>query len=81
MEHQRLTDEQIEAMYAPSDYSKDKRLALAQFGFGLMAPTRGGKIGTLNQSGGTTVWAQNLSKNKTTSTSGEQRESTWHAYR
>jgi len=39
-----LTDEQIEAMYAPSDYSKDKRLALAQFGFGLMAPTRGGKM-------------------------------------
>ena len=58
-----LTDEQIEAMYAPSDYSKDKRLALAQFGFGLMAPTRGGKMApAISQAG--QVWAQNLSKIK-----------------
>ena len=58
-----LTDEQIEAMYAPSDYSKDKRLALAQFGFGLMAPTRGGKMApAISQAG--QVLTQNLSKIK-----------------
>jgi len=58
-----LTDEQIEAMYAPSDYSRDKRLALAQFGFGLMAPTRGGKMApAISQAG--QIWTQNLSKIK-----------------
>jgi hypothetical protein len=58
-----LTDEQIEAMYAPSDYSRDKRLALAQFGFGLMAPTRGGKMApAISQAG--QVFTQNLSKIK-----------------
>ena len=58
-----LSDKEIEAMYAPSDYSRDKKLALAQFGFGLMAPTRGGKMApAISQAG--QVWAQNLSKIK-----------------
>ena len=40
-----LSDAEIEALYAPSDYSGQKKLALAQFGFGLMRPTERGKIG------------------------------------
>ena len=40
-----LSDAEIEALYAPSDFSDQKKLALAQFGFGLMRPTEGGKIG------------------------------------
>jgi len=56
-----MSDEEIEALYKKGDYSKDKRLALAQFGFGLMAPTRGGKIGpSLSMAG--QQYAQNLSK-------------------
>ena len=56
-----MSDEEIEALYKKGDYSKDKRLALAQFGFGLMAPTRGGKIGpSLSMAG--QQYAQNLQK-------------------
>ena len=56
-----MSDEEIEALYKKEDYSKDKRLALAQFGFGLMAPTRGGKIGpSLSMAG--QQYAQNLQK-------------------
>ena len=42
-----LTDEQIDKMYAPTDFSGQKKLALAQFGFGLMRPTEGGRIGAV----------------------------------
>jgi len=55
-----MTDEEIEALYKKGDYSKDKRLALAQFGFGLMAPTRGGKMGPALSMAGQ-QYAQNLS--------------------
>ena len=40
-----LTDAEIDAMYAPTDMGDQKKLALAQFGFGLMRPTDRGKIG------------------------------------
>ena len=55
-----MTDAEIEALYKKGDYSKDKRLALAQFGFGLMAPTRGGKMGPALSMAGQ-QYAQNLS--------------------
>lgn len=41
----KLTDEQIEKAYAPTDFSGQRKLALAQFGFGLMRPTEEGRIG------------------------------------
>ena len=58
-----LSDEEIEALYTPSDFSGQKKLALAQFGFGLMRPTEGGRIGEpLSQAG--QQLAANLSKIK-----------------
>ena len=59
-----LTDEQIESMYAPSDFRSNKKLALAQFGFGLMRPTEGGKIGASLADAGERL-ASNLSQIKT----------------
>ena len=56
-----FTDAQIEAMYAPSDFRPQKRLALAQFGFGLMRPTIGGRIGEPLAEAGQ-QWAGNLAK-------------------
>ena len=41
----KLTDAQIEKAYAPTDFSGQRKLALAQFGFGLMRPTEEGRIG------------------------------------
>ena len=40
-----LTDEQIDRMFQTTDFSGQKKLALAKFGFGLMRPTEGGRIG------------------------------------
>ncbi len=56
-----LTDEQIDKMYAPTDFSGQKKLALAQFGFGLMRPTEGGRIGAAIAPAGAQL-AQDLSK-------------------
>jgi hypothetical protein len=58
-----LTDEQIDAMYAPTDMSGQKKLALAQFGFGLMRPTEGGRIGAVLADSGAQL-AGDLSKIK-----------------
>ena len=41
----KMTDAQIEAAYKDTDFSKQKKLALAKFGFGLLRPTAGGRIG------------------------------------
>ncbi len=47
-----MTDEQIEKAYAPSDWKSQRNLALSKFGFGLLQPTLGGKIGgPLSQAG------------------------------
>ena len=56
-----LSDAQIEALYAPTDYRKQKKLALAQFGFGLMRPTEDGKIGATLADAGSGL-AANLAK-------------------
>ena len=56
-----LTDEQIDKMYAPTDFSGQKKLALAQFGFGLMRPTEKGRIGAAIAPAGAQL-AQDLSK-------------------
>ena len=56
-----LTDEQIDSLYAPSDFSGQKKLALAQFGFGLMRPTEEGRIGASLADAGQQL-AGNLSK-------------------
>ena len=56
-----LSDAEIESLYAPSDYSGQKKLALAQFGFGLMRPTEGGKIGASLSTAGETL-AGNFAK-------------------
>ena len=58
-----LSDAEIEALYAPSDFSNQKKLALAQFGFGLMRPTEGGKIGAALAPAGEAL-AGNLAKIK-----------------
>ena len=58
-----LTDEQIDAMYAPTDFSAQKKLSLAQFGFGLMRPTEGGRIGASLSAAGSQL-ANDLSKIK-----------------
>ena len=58
-----LTDEQIDAMYAPTDFSGQKKLSLAQFGFGLMRPTEGGRIGAVLADSGAQL-AGDLSKIK-----------------
>ena len=58
-----LTDEQIDAMYATTDMSGQKKLALAQFGFGLMRPTEGGRIGAVLADSGAQL-AGDLSKIK-----------------
>ena len=58
-----LTDEQIDKMYAPTDFSGQKKLALAQFGFGLMRPTEGGRIGAVLADSGAQL-AGDLSKIK-----------------
>ena len=58
-----LSDAEIEALYAPSDFSDQKKLALAQFGFGLMRPTEGGKIGATLAPAGEAL-AGNLAKIK-----------------
>ena len=47
-----LTDEQLDRLYAPSDFKDRRKLALAEFGFGLAAPTMGGQIGpAISQAG------------------------------
>ena len=56
-----LSDAQIEALYAPTDFSGQKKLALAQFGFGLMRPTEDGKIGATLADAGSGL-AANLAK-------------------
>ena len=56
-----LSDAEIEALYAPSDYSGQKKLALAQFGFGLMRPTEDGRIGAALAPAGEAL-AGNLAK-------------------
>ena len=56
-----LTDEQINKMYAPTDFSGQKKLSLAQFGFGLMRPTEGGRIGAVLADSGARL-AGDLSK-------------------
>ena len=58
-----FTDEQIEKLYAPSDYSSDKGLALMRLGLGLMQPTRGGQIGAAISAAGT-QYANEISKIK-----------------
>ena len=58
-----LTDEQIDKMYAPTDFSAQKKLSLAQFGFGLMRPTEGGRIGAVLADSGAQL-AGDLSKIK-----------------
>jgi len=58
-----LTDEQIDKMYAPTDFSSQKKLALAQFGFGLMRPTEGGRVGAVLADSGAQL-AGDLSKIK-----------------
>jgi len=58
-----LTDKQIDKMYAPTDFSGQKKLALAQFGFGLMRPTEGGRIGAVLADSGAQL-AGDLSKIK-----------------
>jgi hypothetical protein len=48
-----FTDEEIEALYAVPSYTGSKKAALAKFGFGLLKPTVGGRIGeSLGQAGG-----------------------------
>jgi len=58
-----LTDAEIDAMYAPTDMGDQKKLALAQFGFGLMRPTEGGRIGAVLADSGAQL-AGDLSKIK-----------------
>jgi hypothetical protein len=58
-----LTDAEIDAMYAPTDMGDQKKLALAQFGFGLMRPTDRGKIGASLSAAGSQL-AGDLSKIK-----------------
>ena len=60
----KFTDEEINALYAPTDFSSQKKLALAQFGFGLMRPTEGGRIGAPLAASGAQL-ASDLSQIKT----------------
>ena len=60
----KFTDEEINALYAPTDFSGQKKLALAQFGFGLMRPTEGGRIGAPLAASGAQL-ASDLSQIKT----------------
>ena len=56
-----LTNEQIDRMFQTTDFLSQKKLALAQFGFGLMRPTEGGRIGAAIAPAGAQL-AQDLSK-------------------
>ena len=56
-----LTDEQINRMFQASDFSSQKKLALAKFGFGLMRPTEKGRIGAAIAPAGAQL-AQDLAK-------------------
>jgi len=58
-----LTDEQINKLYKDTDYKDERLLALSQFGFGLLQPTVGGKIGA-SLSAATQGLTTNLSKIK-----------------
>ena len=58
-----LTDEQIDKLYKDTDFKDERLLALSQFGFGLLQPTVGGKIGA-SLSAATQGLTSNLSKIK-----------------
>ena len=58
-----LSDEQIDNLYKDSSYKDERLLALSQFGFGLLNPTVGGKIGA-SLAGATQGLTQNLSQIK-----------------
>tara|TARA_R100000541_G_scaffold27785_1_gene37118 strand:- start:6654 stop:8519 length:1866 start_codon:yes stop_codon:yes gene_type:complete len=59
-----LTQEQIDAAYSNTDFSPQKKGALAKFGFGLLRPTVGGRIGEVLAEGGQQL-ASDLSQIKT----------------
>jgi len=56
-----LSDEEIERLYAPRDFGDQRKLALAQFGFGLLRPTEDGRIGASLAEAGSGL-AANLAK-------------------
>ena len=58
-----LTDKQIDKLYKDTDFKDERLLALSQFGFGLLQPTVGGKIGA-SLSAATQGLTSNLSKIK-----------------
>jgi len=58
-----LTDAQIEKLYKDRDFKDERMLALSQFGFNLLKPTQGGKIGA-SLAAATEGLTTNLSKIK-----------------
>jgi hypothetical protein len=60
----KLTDEQIEAAYEDTDFKTQRKSALAKFGFGLLRPTAGGRIGESLSAAGAQL-ASDLSSIKT----------------
>ena len=58
-----LSDKEIDNLYKDSSYKDEKLLALSQFGFGLLNPTVGGKIGA-SLASATQGLTQNLSQIK-----------------